>query len=61
MEELRLAMHKKELALLAIRTGVSKSCLYAIRRGKTKWPRGETFFALCHVLGYEVALIRPSF
>jgi DNA-binding Xre family transcriptional regulator len=61
MRELRSAMYGREVRLLAVRTGLSTACLYKIRNGTTKWPRGDTFFTLCNALGYEVALIRPSF
>lgn len=47
-----------DLEMLANRIGVSKSALYAIRAGRTKWPRHGTLFALIHVLGYELWLVR---
>lgn len=47
-----------DLEMLANRVGVSKSTLYAIRSGRTKWPRHATLLTLIHVLGYELWLER---
>lgn len=58
------ASHQHEIseaddpALLAIRVGVSTSCIYAIRSGKTKWPRKETLFSICRVLGWVITMRR---
>ena len=43
---------------LANYIGVSKSCIFAIRAGRTKWPRQTTFFALLNALDLEMVL-RP--
>lgn len=42
--------------LLARRIGVSQSCIYYIRTGRTKWPRHGTFFALLAVLDLELVI-----
>ena len=55
---LRNEMYEYDLDDLAAEIGRSKSCLYAIRSGRTKWPRGDTFFALVKALGLEVVLRR---
>lgn len=42
--------------LLANRIGVSVSCIFAIRSGRTKWPRSHTFFGLLSALDLEMSL-----
>ena len=54
MNRIRLRMHWYDSAELAESVGVSKSCIYAIKSGRTKWPRGTTFFELCRALDLEV-------
>lgn len=44
--------------LLANRIGVSVSCIFAIRAGRTKWPRSHTFFGLLAVLDLEMIIRR---
>lgn len=56
MTVLRNEMYGFDMTLLAVRVGVTPSCLFAIRRGKTKWPRAHTFFGLISVLGLELYL-----
>lgn len=56
MQALRLRMYNYDVADLAEYMGVSKSCVYAIRNGKTKWPRGDTLFALLNALDVELRL-----
>lgn len=58
MEVLRRDLYSWDLVALANRVGVSKSALYAIRSGRTRWPRQETLLTLVHVLGYELWLER---
>jgi DNA-binding XRE family transcriptional regulator len=58
MNLLRLDMHNMDAGLLATRIGVSVSCIYAIRSGRTKWPRHETMFAICRVLGWQIIMRR---
>ena len=43
MEIIRTALYRfGDMQMLANRTGLSKSCLQNIRRGKTAWPRWNT-------------------
>lgn len=60
MSVIRDAMFEHDIHLLSIRTGVSKSALYSIQRGKTKWPRGDTLFPLCVVLGLQFHLMKAT-
>jgi hypothetical protein len=56
MTLIRDRLYGQDLELLSVRVGVSVSCLYAIRGGRTKWPRHATFFSLIDVLGLELIL-----
>ena len=58
MDVVRKAMDGEDVHLLHRRIDVSKSALYAIRRGKTRWPRDYTLFALANDLGIEVQITR---
>ena len=58
MQVVRNAMYPYDVVELARRVDVSKSCIWAIRSGRTKWPRPATFFMLLHVLDLEM-IIRP--
>lgn len=58
MEAVRAALDGEPVYTLAKRIGVSNSAIYAIRRGKTKWPRDYTLFALTLDLGLEVTVTR---
>lgn len=58
MDIIRDRLYGKDLSTLCKRVGVSQSCLYSIRAGRTKWPRHGTFFALLDVLDLEM-IIRP--
>lgn len=58
MDVLRRDLYNQDLEMLSVRIGVSVSCLYAIRSGRTKWPRHTTLLTLIHVLGYELWLVR---
>ena len=60
MDVLRRDLYNQDLVTLSIRIGVSASCLYAIRSGRTKWPRHTTLLTLIHVLGYELWLVRDD-
>lgn len=46
MDIIRDEMHKEDVKAMSRLTGVSTSALYSIRRGKTRWPRDYTLFAL---------------
>lgn len=56
MRKIRLELYSWDTMSVARQVGVTTGCIYAIRRGKTKWPRGDTFFALCKVLGFQIIL-----
>lgn len=47
-----------DLDPLAIKIGRSHTCLYAIRRGKTRWPRWDTLLSLLPHLGLELTVQR---
>lgn len=54
MTELRKRMYGEDLHTMANYVGVSVSCLYAIRAGRTKWPRETTIFCLMEALDLEM-------
>ena len=56
MFDIRMRMHDWHPSDLAEEMGVSVGCVYAIRSGRTKWPRGHTFFALLKALDIELRL-----
>ena len=56
MNVLRMKMYEYDTQSLADTVGVSKSCIYAIQRGTTKWPRPNTFFGLLDALDLEMIL-----
>jgi hypothetical protein len=59
MDALRDALYAEEdIERLANRIGVHKSTLFAIRSGRTKWPRHTTMLTLIHVLGFELWLVK---
>ena len=58
INRLRLEMYNHHVDDLAESIGKSRACLYAIRAGRTKWPRGDTFFQLADFLGFEVHLVK---
>lgn len=41
-------------------TGISVSCLNALRNGRTRWPRDVTMFTVTHALGLELVLVRRN-
>lgn len=57
MNVLRLEMYKHDYKALAEKVGVSKGCIMAIRSGRTKWPRPNTFFGLLRELDLEMYLV----
>lgn len=57
MNDVRTRMYEFTVSDLADEIGVSKSCIYAIRRGTTSWPRGATFFGLLKALDLAFVLI----
>jgi DNA-binding XRE family transcriptional regulator len=58
MNILRDELYKCDVELIANRVGVHKQTIYAIRSGRTMWPRHATMLALIHVLGYELWLMK---
>lgn len=56
MNVLRVELYKFDPQELADTMGVSRSCVYAIRSGRTKWPRGETMFRMLEALDVEIRL-----
>ena len=54
MNVVRMEMYNYDLKLLAIRVGVSRSCLDAMRSGRTAWPRPTTLFPLIDILGIRM-------
>lgn len=58
MDVVRDAMTTENVRDMARLTQVSTSALYAIRRGKTKWPRDYTLFALGVILDLEITVTR---
>lgn len=56
MNDLRMRMHVYEPKELAEMMGVSVGCVYALRSGRTKWPRGRTLFALLAALDIDLRL-----
>lgn len=60
MNDIRLRMYKYDTNDLAFAMSVTPSCVRAIRNGRTKWPRGRTFFALLDALGLEFRLYDRS-
>jgi hypothetical protein len=60
MDAVRDALDGEPVATLSKRIGISDSTIYAIRRGKTKWPRDYTLFALMLDLGLETHVTRKK-
>lgn len=56
MNILRLEMYNIHPADLAAQVGVSVSCINAIRSGRTKWPRPNTFFLLLERFQLELLI-----
>lgn len=56
MNEIRLRLYEWSPKDAAEACGVSLGCIYAIRRGTTKWPRPHTFFAILELVDVEMRL-----
>lgn len=54
LQHVRLRMYDWSASDLAATCGISTSCVYRIRGGRTKWPRQATFFTLLRVLDLEL-------
>ena len=58
MQKLRYAMHGIPPRQIAEDIGVSVSTIYAVKSGRTKWPRPATFFGLVEYFGFELVLVK---
>lgn len=58
IDTLRMDLYSRELDVIASYIGVHISTLYAIRSGRTKWPRHGTLMALIQALGYHLELVK---
>jgi len=56
MSTVRWEMYAYDIKAMSEDIGVTASCLYAIRRGSTAWPRPKAFFGLIECLGLELTL-----
>lgn len=56
MSTIRWEMYDHDIKDMAAYIGVSPSCIYAIRRGKTLWPRPKAFFGLIEYLNLELTV-----
>lgn len=54
--QVSLQNQPKPITHLAKLTGLSPSCIYNIKNGKTKWPKGITMDCLVQILGYEIVI-----
>ena len=54
--------HMYDDAPQAIADGINKSlaCVYAIRSGRTKWPRDDTIWALLDFFGLELDIVKAG-
>lgn len=57
---LAYTLRGKILGDLAEQIGVTYSCLYNIREGKTKWPRKKTLEKLLPLVGLKMELVYES-
>lgn len=60
MSAIRDDLALRDLKMIANRVGVHVSTLYAIRSGRTKWPRHTTMLILIDTLGFELWLIKED-
>lgn len=60
MNKLRIEMYHYDIEKMAEHIGVSTACLYAVRGGRTKWPRPKTFFGLVEYLEFDMHLIKRT-
>lgn len=58
MNVLRYEMYEWHAQDLADAVGVSRSCIEAIRSGRTTWPRHKTFFGLLEALDLDMYLVK---
>lgn len=60
MQEIRDHLNQKEPKVVAAYTGLSRSCIYALRNGKTKWPRGTTVDCVLDACGLKIMLVNTG-
>lgn len=60
INKIRADLYAMDLEILANKIGVSKSCLYSIRSGRTKWPRDTTLLTLIEIMNYELWLVEKG-
>ena len=59
MDEVRAALYEYgDMEELAGITGKSTGCLYAIRSGRTRWPRWDTLFQIMPHIGLALTVRR---
>lgn len=57
---LRREMYHYDPKDLAEAAGVTVGTIYAIRSGRTKWPRGTTLFPILRAMGYVLVLRKSN-
>ena len=57
MNRLRLKMYEWDVDYLAEVAGVNSRTIYAIRSGRTLWPRGTTLFGILKAMNLAFVLI----
>lgn len=58
MSALRLEIYNYSAKEVAALCDVSVSCIYAIRRGTTRWPRDTTLFRLARAMGFTFYMVK---
>lgn len=58
MRRLRWDMHGPRAVEIAEDLNLSPGCIYAIKSGRTKWPRPATLFALLEYFGWKLEIVR---
>ena len=56
MSVIRMKMYQYDIDELADDIGVTTSCLYAVRRGSTIWPRPKTFFGPINAMDMKLLI-----
>ena len=57
MNRIRRRMYLYDASDLADIAGVSARTIYAVRSGRSKWPRGTTLFPILEAIGFDLVLI----
>ena len=58
MQVIRDEMYLHDIHAMSRSIDVSVTALYAVRAGRTSWPRPKTFFGLINYLGLEMHLVK---